>query len=193
MRFQGSIVSSIGALFGVGTSDFGEKFVRLKQEKYGYYQDISYEIGSKFSGSDYDISKLYIRTGLNVEFKNRNIIAFNFSGADAFYSPFYDQINSTELLSRGDYSREFRGDRAFALSAHFIQYLFKKRKTGFVVLCPFVESAFVYKEQKQFYMSGIGLACSYTFWKFPFPLGLKYTYDSSDGSYQISALFGGSF
>lgn len=192
MRAQGGGLASIGAIFGLGVSDLKEKFTRLKETKYGYSLSANYENGNRLTDSDFYISKLHIRTGASIELKNRNIFNFNLSAGNSFSSPFSDYIKSGEVLTRGDYSREFRGEQAVGTGISFVQYLLKS-KSGFATFSPFIEDALIINDGIKKNMTGAGLGFSYMFWKFPFPFGIKYTHNVTDGSYNISALFGGSF
>jgi hypothetical protein len=193
MQTKGSLLSSIGAIFGVGLSDFGERFENLKKEKYGYLVSLSYENGGNWTGADYEVSKIYLRTGTSIEFKNRNILTLNLTGANIFESTFHNLLKSEEALNAGDYSREFRGKRGTGIGLAFTHYLLTKSELGFVTAVPFAETAFIWDEKKEYNISGIGIGFFYTFLKIPIPLGLKYTYNVSDGSYNISFLFGGGF
>lgn len=182
-----------GALFGMGLSDVNDRLADLPREEYGYFAGINYENGGSHTGADYSISKIYFKTSGSIELKKRHIITVDASAAKAFEAPFYDRISSVDILSgRGIYSREFRGHEAVGLGASVVYYLLKN-KTGFATLVPFVESGVIWDEGYRRNTTGVGTGISYRFWRIPFPLGINYTHNVTDGSYDVSFLFGGGF
>ncbi|MDR2708372.1 MAG: hypothetical protein LBC07_00145 [Elusimicrobiota bacterium] len=185
-------MGSVGAIFGLGVSDLGDRFKRLPSPSFGYTASIDYENGNKLTGSEYDISKAYLKTALSLELPGRDIIGVYFSYADAFVSPDYDRVKTSDMFQRGSYSFEFRGRHIAAVGINFVTYVFKS-KTGFLSLSPFIENAITTDENFYRQLTGVGLSAAYTFWKFPFPLGLRGTYISQTQTGDISFMFGASF
>jgi hypothetical protein len=165
---------------------------RLAENKYGYSLNLNYEGGGQLTGADYAISKLYWTAAGQVEFKSRNSLSAFISAAKAFESPFYDKIRSEEIISRGKYLRGFRGDNGIGAGTSFNWHLIKN-KTGILTFAPFVETSFIYNDSSYKEQAGIGAGFSYRLWRIPFPLGLNWTQNISDGSYTVSFLFGGGF
>jgi hypothetical protein len=94
------------------------------------------------------------------------------------------------LTGKGIYARDFRGEEAAGGGISFLFYLLKN-KTGAAILTPFIESAVINDNHTTRTQTGIGASISYRLWRIPFPLGINYTYNVTDGSYDISFLFGG--
>lgn len=187
----GATGSNFGAVFGVGLSDVKDKLADLSENRYGYFAGLDYANGGTLTGADYNISKLYLKTKGNIEFKNRNILNIDISGAAAFEAPFFDRIRSNEVLSgQGVYSREFRGEEAVGIGASFVYFLLKNT-LGIATLVPFAESSVVWDKGYRHSLTGVGASISYRFWRVPFPLGINYTHNIVDGSYNISFIFGG--
>jgi hypothetical protein len=191
-NMSGGNFMSMGALFGIGLSDVADRVATLAQKRYGYSLNLNYESGGQWTGSDYSISKLYAMAAGQVEFKSRNSLSAFISAAKAFESPFYDKIRSEEVVSRGKYLRDFKGDNAIGAGTSFNWHLIKN-KTGILTFAPFIETSFIFNESAYKEQAGIGAGFSYRLWRIPFPLGLNYTQNISDGSYTISFLFGGGF
>ncbi len=189
----GSMGGNFGALFGIGLSDIKDRLSDLEKTKYGYLINAVYENGGDYTGSDFSISKFYLKTMGNAELKKRHILTLDFSAAKVFEAPFYDKLRSPEVLSgQGVYSREFRGEEALGLGTSFAYYLIKNT-TGILTLVPFVESAVIWDGGERRNLTGAGASISYRLWRIPFPIGLNYTQNVTDGSYNFSFLFGGGF
>ncbi|MDR1941839.1 MAG: hypothetical protein LBQ47_05895 [Endomicrobium sp.] len=182
---------AMGALLGIGLSDIKDRLADLPKTKYGYAGSISYENGGTYLGADYSISKLSLKVSAAAELKKRHVLNFGISAAKAFETPYFDTIRSVEMLSsKGIYSRDFRGEEAAGANVSFTYYLIKN-KTGLLTVMPFAETAVVRGGSSVKNHSGVGATVSYRLWRIPFPIGLNYTHNVSDGSYSVSFLFGG--
>jgi len=190
---QAGGMSGMGALFGVGLSDIKDKLADLPHIRYGYLASANYENGGAHTDSDYSISKLYLKAMETMELKKRHVFTLEASAAKAFEAPFFEMIRSREVLSgRGIYSREFRGEEAVGATASFMFYLFKNR-TGFATFIPFAESSVVWDNEYRRNLTGVGASLSYRLWRIPFPIGINFTQNATDGSNDVSFLFGGGF
>lgn len=184
--------ANMGALFGYGLTDKEKSLRDLPKPIFGYSAQLTYTNGGRWSGADFDISKLSAELQSVIEFKKRHILNIQLKGANTFEAPFAKQIRATELLSgQGKYSRTLYGERGAGLSASFAYYLLRNN-TGLLALQPFYELAYVYCGEYE-HQSGTGATLSYQFWRFPFPLGINYTYNISDSSKQISFVLGAKF
>jgi len=192
MRSAGSGMSSMGALFGVGLSDIADKLSDLDKVKYGYYAGINYENAGSYTGSDFSISKIYLKAKGSAELKKRHVLNADISAAMAFEAPYYDRVRSGEVLSgKGIYARDFRGEKGFGAGVSFIYYAIKN-KTGIVAITPFAESAIIDDSGKIRSRTGVGAGISFRIWRIPFPIGINYTYDiTTDGYNNITFFFGG--
>jgi outer membrane protein assembly factor BamA len=180
-----------GSIFGIGLSDVKDLFSQLPKPKYGYFVFLSYENAGSHTGSDFVISKLSAKTAGKIEFTKRHFLTLEISAAKAFETPYFDRIRSGEVMSaKGIYSKDFRGKNASGASLSLFYYLLKNKK-GMLSFTPFIETSAVWDNGVPRNQTGIGAGIFYRFWRIPFPLGLHYTYDFSDGSYNLSAIFGG--
>ncbi|MCL2390787.1 MAG: hypothetical protein FWC88_05105, partial [Endomicrobia bacterium] len=158
-------MSSMGALFGIGLSDVTDKLSDLDKTKYGYYAEINYENGGSYTGSDFTISKAYLKTKFSAETKKRHVLIFDAAAAAAFEAPYYDRVRSGEVLSgRGIYARDFRGKKGFGTGISFIYYA-TKNKIGITTITPFAESSVIDDSGKARSRTGVGAAVSYRMWR----------------------------
>lgn len=185
--------SGMGALFGFGLSDKKKMLADLSRARYAYAADASFTKGGSWSGADYDITRTNLNFLWQAELKKHHIFSLQLKGADSYGSPFSDQILSTDLLGgAGRYRRLLRGSRGAAVTAAFLYYLLRNN-TGLLALQPFYETAFVRDHSRWCDHSGTGATLSYKFWRFPFPIGVNYTHNLSDGSDMTSFVIGGTF
>lgn len=194
IRYSKNIRSgaNMGALFGYGLTDKEQSLKDLPAPVFGYSVQTSYQNGGSWTGADFNISKLSLRMQSLTEFKTRHLLSVQLKAEDSFSTPFAKQVRSDDLLSRqGRYSRILYGERGAGISTSFTYYL-ARNNTGLFAVQPFYELAYVYNDGYKHH-SGAGAAISYKFWRFPFPLGINYTYNLSDYSSNISFMFGGSF
>ncbi|MDR3048943.1 MAG: hypothetical protein LBV16_03770 [Elusimicrobiota bacterium] len=189
---MGGAMASMGALFGIGISDVSDIIAKLAKPRYGYALNLNYENGGNLTGADYNISKLYFGAAGLIEFRSRNTLTANLSAAKAFESPFFDLIRSGEVLSRGRYLRDFRGENAIGAGLSYNWNIIKS-KIGILALVPYIESAAIGDQNKFNEQTGIGAVLSYRLWRFPFPLGVNFSQSISDNSFTASFLFGGRF
>lgn len=184
---------NMGALSGYGLTDKKQSLQDLPRIRTGYSGEMIYTAGGKWSGSEFNISKLAVENKWFVELKTRHLWMFQLSLADAFETPFSDQIASTDLLSRqGRYDRQLRGTRGGGVSTSFAFYVLRDR-VGLLSLTPFYELAYVKDAQRYRPHSGAGATLAYKLWRFPLPFGVNYTHNLQDGSHQIGFVVGGMF
>ncbi len=185
--------SGMGALFGFGLSDKKKMLADLPAPQYAYAADLSFTLGGKWSGADYDITKLSATALWQTETRSHNIFFLQLKAQDSYSSPFSDQILSTDLLGgQGRYRRLIRGSRGAGATVSFLYYLLRNN-TGLLSLQPFYELAYVYAGGAYRDHSGAGATLAYKFWRFPFPLGINYTRNLSDSSNMVAFVLGGSF
>ena len=187
----GAGIGGLGAMFGMGLSDIKDLLAELPKPKYGYSLFVNYENAGDHTGSDYSISKLSAKTAGKVEFKKRHSLTLELSAAKAFETPYFNRIRSLEVMGgRGIYSKDFRGEDAAGAGMSFFFYILKNKK-GMASFTPFVETSVVWDNGYPRNHTGAGAGISYRFWRVPFPFGLRFTYDFTDGGYNISAMLGG--
>ncbi len=185
--------AGMGALFGFGLSDKKKMLADLPAAQYAYAADLSFTWGGKWSGADYDITKLSATALWQAETRSRHTFFLQLKGQNAYGSPFSDQILSTDLLGgQGRYRRLIRGSRGAGVTVSFLYYLLRDNM-GLLSLQPFYELAYVYAGGAYRNHSGAGATLAYKFWRFPFPLGINYTQNLSDNSHTVSFVAGGSF
>lgn len=184
--------ANMGALFGYGLTDKEQSLKNLPAPIVGYSLQAAYKNGGDWTGADFDISKISAEARSVIEFKTRHILNVYLKAEDSFSSPFAEQVRAEDLMGgQGRYSRTLYGERGAGTGISFAYYL-ARNNTGLLALQPFYELAYV-RSDKYRALSGAGATLSYKFWRFPFPLGLNYTQNLSDGSNQISFVFGGKF
>ena len=184
--------TNMGALFGYGLTDKEQSLKDLAAPIFGYGAQVSYQNGGSWSGADFNISKLSLNLQSLTELKTRHLFNVQLKAQNSFSTPFAEQVRSDDLLSgQGRYSRLLYGHRGAGISTSFTYYL-ARNNTGLLSLQPFYELAYVYNNGYRHH-SGTGISVFYKFWRFPFPIGINYTYNLSDYSNQVSFVFGGSF
>ena len=182
--------SGFGAIFGMGLSDVKDFLRDLPKNKYGYLLALNYENGGSYTGSDFSTSQVFLRAAGRVEFKTRHFLTLEAATAHAFETTHFNRIRSGKVLSgNGIYSREFRGESGVGTGASLLFYVLKN-KTGVATFTPFVESAVIWDDGNTRSHTGAGAGISYRFWRLPFPIGVRYTYNFTDNSYNVSAIFG---
>jgi outer membrane protein assembly factor BamA len=184
--------ANMGAMFGYGLSDKKQSLQDLPKPGYGYALAAAYTNGGSWTGADFNISKFTFEAEGAVELKKRHLLNIILKAQSSFNSPVSDEVQSTDLLSgNGRYSRQRQGESGAGLSAAF-SYFLLRNNTGLLSLQPFYELAYVY-DNDYYHHSGAGATMSYKLWRFPFPVGVNYTRNLSDGSDQFSFVIGGSF
>ncbi|MCL2887790.1 MAG: hypothetical protein FWF35_00530 [Elusimicrobia bacterium] len=176
---------NMGAVFGYGLTDKKRALRPLTVDKLGYNFGASYTGGGGWTGADYDINKFSAGASFLTEFKQHNVFLVSLRAQQSVNAVFSEQVRSVDLLDRnGRYDRQILGDRGIGLSASYTYYL-SRGDTGLLAVEPFYQLAYVdqdgYKDH-----SGIGASLFYKFWRFPFPLGLNYTHNLSDGSDKVA-------
>ena len=184
--------ANFGALMGYGLSDKQEALRDLTTNKFGYSLSTSFKQGYKWAGNSYDIIKLLLSAEINLEFKNRNLLLYYLKAEDSFNSPFEDSVQTSDLLDWGKYLRQRYGKQGISTGFAYVLYLVRNN-IGLLSFSPFYEFSSVFESGREYNQSGIGGHLSYKFWRFPFPVGINYTYSINDSSHHISFLVGGKF
>lgn len=184
---------NFGSLMGYGLSDKENALKDLTKNKFGFLIETTLKKGEPWTESHYEITKLFFGSQINLEFKNRNLILFYLKTKDSFGSPFDDKVQTLELIGKfGRYTRQRYGRQGIGGGLTYVLYLIRN-KTGLLSISPFYEFAAVYSNKHNYNQSGIGTNLSYKLWRFPFPIGINYTYNINDYSQQVSLTFGASF
>ena len=184
---------NFGSLMGYGLSDKESALKDLSKNKIGFLIESTLKQGYAWTGSDYKITKLFLGSQINLEFKNRNLILLYVKAKDSFGSPFDDKVQTLELIGKfGHYTRQRYGRQGIGGGLTYVMYLIRN-KVGLLSISPFYEFATVYANNRNYNQSGVGGNLSYKLWRFPFPIGINYTYNINDYSQQVSLTFGASF
>ena len=182
---------NFGALFGYGLSDKKEALRDLAERKFGYKLATSFQQGYKWAGNTYKILKLYTEAQTSIEFKNRNLLLLYLKWQNSFGSPFEEEVQTHDLLDYGRHLRQRYGKQGVGTGLSYVWYVLKDR-VGLLSFSPFYEFATVY-EGRYYNQSGIGANLSYQFWRFPWPVGINYTYGINDNCHQVSFMIGAKF
>lgn len=184
--------TNFGALFGYGLSDKKEALKDLAQRKMGYKLASSFQQGYKWAGNSYKILKLYTEAQTNIEFRNRNLLLFYLKWQNSFGSPFEDKVQTHDLLDYGKHLRQRYGRQGVGTGLSYVWYILRD-KVGLLSFSPFYEFATVYEDKHYYSQSGVGANLAYQFWRFPWPVGLNYTYGINDSCHQVSFMIGAKF
>lgn len=183
---------NFGALMGYGLTDKKEALTNLTARKLGYRFATSFQQGYKWAGNSYKILKLYTEMQTNIEFKNRNMLLFYLKWQNSFSSPFEDKVQTHDLLDYGKHLRQRYGRQGVGTGLSYVWYLVRDN-LGLLSFSPFYEFATVYEGKHYYNQSGVGANLAYQFWRFPFPIGLNYTYGINDRCHQVSFMVGAKF
>ncbi|ACC97910.1 Putative outer membrane protein [Elusimicrobium minutum Pei191] len=193
MKPSKGAAAAFGSLFGLGVSDRDEKIVKLPKPRLGYYFETTYNNGGSHTGADFNISQLSASARTALELPARHVIGIEVNAQETFEGPFALQTKSTDLLGRGRYSREFRGEKGLGAGA-YITVLAAKNKTGILAIEPFAETSFIWDDKhSSSRQNGFGASAYYKFWRFPLPLGLTYTRDTTNNENNFSLMLGSGF
>jgi len=172
-------------------ADILQDFTRLKT---GKLAEIFYTTGGKWTGSDYDISKISLSGVYLLEFKMRHALAFFAKAERAFTAPFSNEVESSDLLfGLGIYDREQRGKNGVSGGISFSYYLMRNEK-GLLSVTPFYEQAYISSGGHAYQPhSGIGATMAYRWWRIPLPISLNFTHNLNDGNQHVGCKVGGKF
>ncbi|MGB2578788.1 hypothetical protein AAIR98_000707 [Elusimicrobium simillimum] len=186
------MAGAFGSIFGLGTSSIEEEIADLPYVKPGYYAQLEYKNGGSHTGADYTISGLSASLLGSLELKKRHILSASVNAAQTFEGGFHDMTASEDLMTRGKYGKEIRGEKGWGAGASAALYLMRN-KTGVMVLEPFVETSYLFDNHTRYNQTGAGANLTFMFWRFQFPLGINYTKNTVDGEHNISFMLGGGF
>ena len=191
----GAMTDLVGSIFGLGLADVGERIRPLSAARLRLGAEATADVANSAMGSDFDFTKWTARGSAALEFAQRHTLSLQVTGSKGFELPFSQGIPTSGALGmRGTYIREFFGTEGVGASLAG-SYLLHQSRRGVLSMDAFVESATV--SGGSFggcgTQNGVGGGFHYTFWRFPLPLGLGYTYSLTDRDGQISFAAGGRF
>lgn len=185
--------ANMGALAGYGLTDKEKSLRDLPRARRGYALGADYTAGGKWTGADYNLSKLALEAAWVLELKKRHMFILQAKAQEAFSASFSDQPLSSEILPRlGRYDRQIRGTRGAGAGATFVYYLLRNQ-TGLLSLAPFYELAYMRAGNGYRPQSGAGATLIYRLWRFPLPVGVNYTRGLESGNNLVGFVMGGSF
>ncbi|MFI5363262.1 MAG: hypothetical protein ACHQ49_14945 [Elusimicrobiota bacterium] len=190
-----AMTDMVGSIFGLGLADVGERIRPLSATRLRLGGEATVDAAGAATGSDFDFTKLTARGSAALEFPQRHTLSLQVTGSEGFELPFSQGIPTNGALGmRGTYIREFFGAEGVGASLGG-SYLLHQSKRGVLSADAFVESATV--ASGPFggggTQNGVGGGFHYTFWRFPLPIGLGYTYSLTDRDGQVSFAAGGRF
>ena len=191
----GGMGDMIGSIFGLGLADVGERIRPLPEPRLRLGAGAATDVGTAALGSDFDFTRCTLESSAQWEFTQRHTLSLRVVGTQGFGLPFSQEIPTNGALGmRGTYVREFVGTEGVGTSLAG-SYLLHQSRRGVLSVDAFVESATV--QGGAFggggTLNGVGGGLHYTFWRFPLPLGLGYSYSLTDRNGQISFAAGGRF
>lgn len=187
--------SDFGAIFGFGMADLDERIKPLSSRASQVQIEWGMEQMDRSLGSDFNYTKMVVGVLPAVRFRNRQLLTLRtrFAAALREDMPLSQRIaTNRDLGLRGNYAREYRGDRGAGTSLNF-SYPFRRTRLGAWTADAFTEGAGVWQSGRSFLKGGWGVGLSYQFWRFPLPLGVIYSHSWDDGDGQINAAIGGRF
>lgn len=192
MKPSKGAAAAFGSIFGLGNSDTGDKISKLPHIRPGYFLGADYEWGGSYTGSDFDISKASLTARGSLELKTRHVFQVYLQAAQTFEGGFFENIKTNDIINKGKYSRNFRGEKGFGGGAS-VTLLILNNKLGALALEPFAETSRLETDGHSYDLSGAGAGVYYKFRRFPFPLGLNYTRNITQKENTVSFMFGGGF
>lgn len=195
MLEPGFSFSDFGAIFGFGLADIEERLKPLARRSYQVMFDWGVEQSDRSVGSDFNYTKMHLSVLPAIRFLNRQTLSLRIRGSAGLREdlPLNQRVaTGRELGLRGNYAREYRGDRGAGASLGF-SYPFRRTRLGSWTAESFLEGAGVWRAGRGDGKSGIGVGLTYQFWRFPLPLGVIYSHSFDDGDGQINAAIGGRF
>jgi len=185
---------NMDSLAGVEHKHKADILHNLPQMKIGKLAEVSYTAGGKWSGSNYNISKIGVSGVYLWELKTRHTLAVFAKAQRAFTAPFSNQIESSDLLfGMGIYDREQRGKNGVSGGISLTYYLMRNQK-GLLSVTPFYEQAYITSGGHAYEPhSGVGAVVGYRWWRIPLPISLSFTHNLNDGSHHLGCKVGGKF
>ncbi len=187
--------SEFGSIFGMGLADLDRRIQRLPARAAQLELDWNMEQMDRAFGSDFNYTKMSVGAQPSVRFPDRQtfVLRTRFASAMREDLPVNQRVaTNRELGLRGNYAREYRGDRGAGVSLQF-NYPFRRTKLGSWTVESFMEGAGAWQAGRTYTKYGWGLGFSYKFWRFPLPLGVLYSHSWDDGDGQFNAAIGGRF
>jgi hypothetical protein len=191
----GAMGEMIGSIFGLGLADVGERIRPLPEPRLRLGAGAAADLGTAALGSDFDFTRYTLEGSAQWEFVQRHTLTLRVVGTQGFGLPFSQEIPTNGALGlRGNYVREFIGTQGVGTSLGG-NYLLHQSRRGVLSVDAFVESATVQGGAAGGggTLNGVGGGLHYTFWRFPLPLGLGYSYSLTDRNGQVSFAAGGRF
>jgi len=185
----------LGAVFGFGLADLSERIKPLPGVQTFSNADIFVTDSDRAYGSDFNFTKANAGGLSSVTFPDHQRILLRVKGGMSVTEnlPLSQKFaTNRELSLRGNYAREFRGDRGVGSSLDF-SYPFRRTPRGVWTGELFADAATVWDSGASNYKEGLGLGFWYQFWRFPIPLGLTYSYSLDDRDSEVNFAFGSRF
>ncbi len=195
MTEAGFSFGDLGAMFGFGMADLEERIKPLASRSSQLLLDWGVEQSDRSVGSDFNFTKISLGVHPAMRFLNRQVLSLRVKGVSSAREdlPLSQRVaTNRDLALRGNYAREYRGDRGVGSSLGF-SYPFRRTRLGAWTAETFVEGAGVWQAGRTDGKSGFGFGLSYQFWRFPLPIGFVYSHSWDDGDGQINAAIGGRF
>lgn len=188
-------LQDFGAVFKFGMADLSQRIHQLPGIQKNISVDLSILVADKSFDSDVNFTTLNAGGQASITFTNHQRISLRMKSAMGVRNnlPLSQKIaTNRELGLRGNYAREYRGDRGAGSSLSF-SYAFRRTQRGIWTGDLFSDAATVWDSGRSYNKEGLGFGFRYQFWRFPLPLGFTYSYSLDDEDSQVNFAFGGRF
>lgn len=184
---------NFGRIAGLGMADMAENLKKRVPGKTEYTVVAGFEKGYAAIGSEADFCKITGGITRTSTFPGRSRLQAALKGGQGIYLPSGELFTTGRREGlKGQYAREFRGDR-YALASASFRYPFMINHAGQLHGEIFAEAARCWFEGGEGEKRGAGCNLTWTFWRFPLPLGMGYTYSFDDRDWQGTFAVGGMF
>ncbi len=188
-----AMIGMFGRIFGLGMAAVEDEMQGTRATRTRWAGRVSLDYAPEWLGSHQEYVKLGGRVDRQTRFRDRSRLSFFAQCAWASAAP-PGQLPATnrEYGLRGVYAREYRGDTLVSGGISYQRPLWVTR-IGSLSASGFGEYAIAWFDGGHGAKEGVGLSLAYRFWRFPFPLGVGYTYSLDDQNWQYSFAMGGMF
>lgn len=187
------MVAVFGRIFGLGMASVEDELrgARATRTRWGSRGSIDY--APPWLGADREFVILGGRLERTTRFHDSGRLEFYTQTAWSTGTPAAQRpATNREYGLRGVYAREFRGDTLLAAGVAYQRPLWTARP-GRLTASTFGEYGGVWYNGDHGAKQGVGMGLVYQFWRFPVPLGMRYTYSIDDQNGQYSFAMGGMF
>jgi len=181
----------LGAILGFGLANLSER-LRLQRERLFFSGGIRGSQARKWTASSFNYG-VVVGQAQATYLSGRQGLTLAAAGGHGYNLP-ANKLLATGRLSalQGLYAREFRGDSVLGGSLAYGRRIWVTRM-GFCQAEIFAELARAWTHDIGREKRGVGANLFYSFWRFPLPLGISYTYSLDDRNSQFSGAIGGRF